>query len=78
MTRAAVAAALGCSCGVYFPPFLTGRKCEDEDRANTTREAIITNIEIMVEIDIGIELKVGIEIEIETELEIVIEIDIDI
>ena len=76
MTRAAVAAALGCSCGVSFPPSLTGRKCEDEEREKTTGEAIITEIEIKVEIEIGIELKVGIEIE--TELGIGIEIDIDI
>ena len=37
MTLAAVAAALGCSCGVSVPLSMTGRKCEDEVR-ETQRE----------------------------------------
>ena len=69
MTPAAVAAALGCSCGVTLTPL-------SPDCGEKRKREGNTEIEVKVEIEIGIELKVGIEIE--TELEIGIEIDINI
>ena len=58
-TLAAVAAALGCSCGFTLPPLRTASSMWSQ----CLRTGGNTEIELKVEIEIGIEIEIEIQIE---------------